>query len=147
MKKPDLKRYLLIVWILFIFINSLLPAQTSSLQSGFVTSMVKTILDYMHISYDDVFLSSFIRTFAHFIEFFILGVFIVINHASLNTWYKKLILILVIPIIDETIQLFTPGRAFEWFDIAIDLLGGFMGIIASLFLMKLIKHLEHLKHS
>ena len=147
MKKKHLKIYALIFWIFIIFINSLLPGDVSTAQSGFVTNIIKGLLNLFNIRYDVTALSSLIRSLAHFIEFFILGMLVMLNKTVLNTIYKRMSLIILIPLIDEVIQIFVPNRAFEWFDITIDLLGGLLGMLTLWFMTLLFKQLEQRHHS
>jgi len=130
MKKKVLLVLVIIVNIL-IWVNSSLPATISSSQSGFVANIIyplfKWLFDYETSTY-------LIRKLAHFTEFLILGVLVTLlyNEFKLN----KYLLIafthgLMVAIIDETIQLFVPGRAGLVSDVLIDLSGVIIGILIS----------------
>ena len=68
--------------------------------------------------------------FAHFVEFAILGLFIKIDqHHKPYPIYLTAIIGIGIAIIDEIIQIFVPGRAFEVKDILIDSFGVVTGIL------------------
>lgn len=141
MKKKKTLLLLLVLWVMLIWINSLFPGDLSSSQSGFVTKVVSTLFSVIHISLDSDTLHQIIRILAHFMEYFVLGVLTYFNMKSIHIEkYLFIILICLIPIIDEVIQIFVPDRAFEWFDLMIDLLGIMLGLLMthlfSYFLLK-----------
>lgn len=118
------------IWILVIFTNSLFPADVSSAQSGFVVNLFKVFFSLFNYEPDTVVLTSFIRMFAHFVEFAILGLFIKVDqHHKPYPIYLTVIIGIGIAIIDEIIQIFVPGRAFEVKDILIDSFGVVTGIL------------------
>lgn len=115
---------------LIIWINSSLNADISSSQSGFVTSIASYVLGIFNIRISESFLSSWIRTCAHFGEFFILGIFWGNYLLSIKKPVKSLIFAVILTaVLDEGIQIFSEGRAFEIFDIGIDGLGGLFSLI------------------
>ena len=120
---------LTIVLLIFIFSNSLLSADVSSAQSGFFVSIVLSILDWFHINIDMDTLSLIIRKIAHFLEFFALGFSIAKGWGM--KFFIHLSIILLIASLDESIQLFSNGRAFSVIDIGIDTCGGITGWMLS----------------
>jgi len=82
-------------------------------------------------------LSLWVRKLAHFTEFMILGIlwFFTI-HEYQNNMKKSVIYVIIISvttaILDETIQLFSEGRAFSILDIGIDTLGVLFGLLLCL---------------
>ena len=130
MKRDFIRKILLLIWILVIFMNSLFPADVSSAQSGFVVNLFKAFFSLFKYEPDTDVLTSFIRMFAHFVEFAILGLFIKIDqHHKPYPIYLTAIIGIGIAIIDEIIQIFVPGRAFEVKDILIDSFGVVTGIL------------------
>jgi VanZ family protein len=122
-----------------IWINSTLNATISSSQSGFITNVALYVLDIFKINISESFLTSWIRTGAHFGQFFVLGIFWGYYLLSIKKPMKYLLFAVIITaILDENIQIFSEGRAFEIFDIGIDGLGG----LFSLLFFKTINKLE-----
>ncbi len=125
-------RFSLIISILitlFIWMNSLLPADVSSAQSGFIVGIIDDILSFVGISINLNTLSLLIRKAAHFFEFFVLGISLSIYMIKeKKTIYHVIWIGLFIAIIDETIQLFVDGRGSSILDVGIDLLGIMFGL-------------------
>ena len=137
MKPFRMIRLLVYLWIGVILINSLLPGDLSSLESGYVVDVMFSIFDFFGYTPDIMTLHQVIRMTAHFVEFMILGILLAIDFRQLHyPWYKLLIVILVIALLDETIQIYTPGRAFELMDIVIDLLGGTLGYLLIRYILR-----------
>lgn len=136
-------RFSLIISILitlFIWMNSLLPASVSSAQSGFIVGIADDLLSCVGIYLDVDTLHIIIRKFAHFFEFFILGISLTIYMIKEEKKIYHVIWIgLMIAIIDETIQLFIDGRGSSILDVGIDLIG----IISGLFIIKLFLKATH----
>jgi VanZ family protein len=134
---------LTILMTLTIWINSVLPASISSEQSGFIVGIAQSVFLFLNINLSLDLLSLMIRKYAHFSQFFLLGIFWfqylyrVLNSKHKVHWYA-LLLCLLTAIIDESIQLFSEGRAFQFTDILIDLFGSTMAILAFVFTFYLI---------
>lgn len=131
-------RFSLIISILitlFIWMNSLLPADVSSAQSGFIVGIIDDILSFVGISINLNTLSLLIRKAAHFFEFFVLGIALSIYMIKEKKKIYHVIWIgLFIAIIDETIQLFVDGRGSSILDVGIDLIGILLSM--SIFVIK-----------
>ncbi|HAX03313.1 MAG: hypothetical protein A2Y45_00870 [Tenericutes bacterium GWC2_34_14] len=136
MNQKRLINILLVIWILIIWGNSLMPGDVSSSQSGFVVGLFTYVLDLIKISYNEVTLSSLIRSVAHFTEFFILGMILVLRFKNIFISYG---IGLVIIFTDEIIQIFVPGRAFEVKDLIVDTFGLNWGILIVAGIIYLIK--------
>ena len=125
---------LAILMTLMIWFNSSLDANLSSQQSGWVTSIVGNLLHIVNIEVAASDLSFYVRKTAHFGQFFILGMLWFETFFSKRKQFKHAVK-LTLPIgtltavLDETIQLFTPGRAFMVSDIFIDVFGLIMGVL------------------
>ena len=122
---------LVILYTLFIFSNSLQTGETSGHLSGQLTKAILGFLSSLGIDlpYDGA--HHFIRKAAHFSEYFILG--LLVSHAQkkakiLNFDYLCIALwTLAVPCIDETLQLFTAGRAGSPYDVLLDMCGCLCG--------------------
>ena len=132
-----------LLWVFVILWFSLQDGSTSSLQSGFITANIQRLLSNIGIDVERQLLGFLIRKTAHFTEFFILGVLVKRSAFDLK---NNLILYLsfLVPIIDETVQSFVPGRAMTLMDMLIDSAGISTGIIAVYVLYNIIlnKHTE-----
>jgi len=74
-----------------------------------------------------------IRKFAHFSEYALLGILVsTISSHTIQERQQKLVIILwmiLVPMIDEGIQYFTPGRSAELRDCIIDMCGYCFGLL------------------
>lgn len=120
-------------WILLIWGNSLMPGEGSGSLSLGVVHMIQDGLMHLRLPY--AWVSNFlIRKCAHFSEYAVLGI---LSCLAFKTEYKtrnfklllQVILLLSVPCIDETIQLFVPGRCGALMDVMIDLSGAFTGFV------------------
>ncbi len=119
--KKNIWLYVSIIFTLIIWIQSLLPGSLSSQQSGFIVTVGLNILNSVHISIDENIFHTFIRKLAHFTEFFILAF---LWMKTLNKKYLKVVVFVVmIAIIDETLQLIHNDRASQMTDVLIDVSG------------------------
>lgn len=145
MKRHYITKTLIVLWVGVIFMNSLLPGEVSSRQSGFVVNVLNRFFGLFNYEPDVDELSSIIRMVAHFIEFAVLGFFIRIemNQKPYQS-YLMLIFGFSIALIDELIQLGVPGRAFQLTDLLIDWSGVVLGIIIASFYFKIISKKNNL---
>lgn len=129
------KRKLLIigalaVWICFIFGNSLQSSTRSGAVSKSVTGLANRLLESLS---GDPLTEHMIRKAAHFLEYTALGVLLCVLLYTL--WASpvrvKIPLVMLfglgIPLLDETIQLFAPGRSSEVTDVLLDFFGVLFG--------------------
>ena len=147
--KKYLYMTLTIIWIGIIFSFSLQVAEKSTVVSDSVgelilekapsnlvsesTAWTETERDRFH---------AVVRKCAHFIEFFILGMFMILtmNQTKVTRVMRiSLVLCVVVAAMDETLQLFVPGRAGLLTDVLLDSFGSFIGILLCVFLMKVRK--------
>lgn len=113
---------LIIVWMIFIFIMSSFNADTSSNQTGFIVNIISNTFNINNIDL----ITLIVRKFAHFTEYFVLG--LLIYNYNKNV-LKALIICIIYAISDEIHQLFILGRSFQIKDIIIDTLGSITGIL------------------
>lgn len=122
--------------LFFIWSNSLADAPESAVRSDGVIEWLKPIVD-PHDKIDDGTFTFAVRKTAHFTEFAVLGaeVFLLVS-----TFVKKFpnplrrvpvsaVLSACVAVIDEIIQLFSPGRACRVTDIMIDTAGALTGAL------------------
>ncbi len=139
---------LTLVWIGFIFSNSLDNGAESGEKSGAVHEAVNDIAHALGITAEIP--ESVIRTGAHFAEFAVLGFLFAADLAVLIPLHRAaplsrrhlwvllaLPLSITIAVIDETIQYFTPDRAMQFVDVLVDSSGALCGTLAfaALFLL------------
>ncbi len=111
--------------LLFIWGNSLLPAELSLKLSDWV----KTLLTWGSSSGAVAGSSGFLRKIAHFSEFAVLGMSLGWLFGMLGKrWYFPLLLGFSAACVDETIQFFVPGRGPGLFDVALDTAGVAVGL-------------------
>lgn len=135
--KPNPRWRFPLAIMIFIFIQSALPADLSSLQSGWITAFLSKLL---HI--DPAVLSPVVRKLAHFLEFLLLGIALLwaVRGGASNFLRKRMprpvadgllswIIGALYAVTDEIHQIFVPGRSCELRDICIDAAGVAVGVI------------------
>lgn len=121
-----------LLWTLFIWGNSVLPAAQSSSFSHSVLSLVEPLLRLLHIPTAPAHMV--LRKLGHMTEFALLGLLwsALLHQTALPGRYSRVLgaggLCLLTALMDETIQLFSPGRGSQVSDVWIDLGGACMGI-------------------
>ncbi|MFI3230149.1 MAG: VanZ family protein [bacterium] len=134
----NLYLFITIFIVCFIFYNSFQSGETSSNTSNQILDLVNNFINIL--GFDATISGNFIRKLAHFVEFFCFGFFLMLT--TYETYYKTfeivekpLFLGLLVPVIDEYIQFFTPDRVSAVSDVILDFSGSFSGIIlASIFI-------------
>ena len=126
----------LIYSVAFIFSNSLEIAQTSSAHSEQIREFVNKILGKIGFS---PLSSHAIRKLAHFTEFMMMGFWFMLCLRVYTRHFIKhvswpLFVGLLTAVMDETIQIFVPGRSSSTKDVLLD----FSGFLAGLFVALLI---------
>ena len=133
---------LLILLLVFIWGNSLLPAEYSAAISGWIWDLLGDFGGDMIIP-DGSIGDGPLRKAAHFIEFSGLGMVLLrIAILTEKPWLSALAGGIAVACIDETIQLFVPGRGPALTDVLIDT----SGVLTGLILLLLIRHWRR-KHS
>lgn len=120
---------LLLCNLLFIWGNSLLPGDSSGALSEWVRSLLGSFLPPAQAPGS----GHFLRKLAHFTEFACLGALLVWLHGMLgrkaaSTAALALLGGFLTACVDETIQLFSPGRGPSLKDVGIDTAGAATGI-------------------
>ena len=137
---------LVVIWMGIIFCFSNQNADDSSkISDGFITTIINFFVDDdLSIDEKELLLekcSFYVRKFAHFTLYFVLGI-LVLNLLYQYNLKNKLLIGIVICIIyscsDEFHQLFIQGRSGELRDVFIDSIGSLSGILFYKFVKKCI---------
>ena len=117
----------LALWIAFIWGHSLVQGPQSSAESGAVVGLLRPLFEAVGVADTDV-MSLVVRKCAHFSEYAVLGAIsrglLVARRAeSGRPALPAGLLVALVPAIDESIQLFVPGRSGSPVDVCIDLAG------------------------
>ena len=136
----------LLVMVVIFFFSHQTAIQSALLSDG----LSETILD--KLDYDDqqkainfVLLKIYIRKFAHFFLFTVLGAFLTCAAVNINTEKQpaKYIIIALIGLFygafDELHQLFMEGRSSEVIDVFLDFFGVITGIVLAQLILKIIQ--------
>ena len=124
------------MWLGFIWGNSMLPGADSAAVSGFLGELLAKMFGPKVLE-----AAFFLQKLAHFTEFSILGGVLAWNAGLWPVSSSVPVLTgLLAAMADETIQLFSPGRASMVQDVWID----FAGVLAGLLLFRLVARRRHL---
>lgn len=146
MKKYTTKIYitLTILWTITIFSFSLQPADTSSqLSSGFGRWLIEVfapnLIEKLEMMPADQLsnLHFLLRKCAHFTEYLVLGVLVMLSLQQTKVRRNILIgitMCTLVASIDETIQLFVNGRSGQISDVLLDSVGAMVGLLLVKFL-------------
>lgn len=126
--------FLTIAWIMLIFSFSMQSGEDSSQISGGIVSRLVDMLFPKGFAYAEQ-LEFFIRKLAHFTEYFILGVLVLLTLKQTRCPKQILVCFLICVLVascDETIQLFSGGRSGKIADVVLDSVGAWCGIMGKL---------------
>lgn len=131
-RHPILPWLCVALWLAFIWGHSLQTAAVSSQESGAALSALSSLLAFFHLP--PVFTEVIVRKLAHMTEYLILAVLLAWGleqpRRPLRVRLAALAgLCLTCAFLDETIQLFVPGRSGQISDLWIDLGGSAMGAL------------------
>lgn len=140
MKQNKIKVMLVISvlsWIYLIFSFSL---DNSSISKGKSDSLAEILCSLLNIQ-DKSLIYNNIRSLGHVLEYFILGILVFFLYKVIiqkkYIWIYILFTGLGVILLDETIQIFTPGRSFQLIDIVLDSTGYGSGIVLGLIYIKI----------
>ena len=120
-----------VAMVLFIWCNSLVPGTQSGGLSLGVVDTLRAALDALGIP--SAWVTNFVvRKAAHFTEYTVLGVlfaraFDLRRGASARTIAVVCLVLVLVPALDESIQLFVPGRSGQLSDVMLDCCGAATG--------------------
>ena len=134
----NVKKYLFVLIIVFtigfIWSNSLKVADASMEQSNFVKQLILSFFSLFGIDIENTIFIGFIRKFAHFFEYFILGIELTTYKSIYHKQSKKALwfvgfICVFVACIDECIQLIPAlERSGELLDVCIDSFGAILAI-------------------
>jgi VanZ family protein len=146
-----------ILWVLFIFINSMQTGSESGQMSGNVTEAINDVLHLISPSWNVG--HRFVRKAAHFSEFALLA--LLFGFAYLPTFIpdiggrvplKRLYCVLwafpsavLVAVVDETIQLFVEGRSGSVVDVMIDASGAACSVLVFFMTLVLINRKKNME--
>jgi VanZ family protein len=136
LKSKNILFVLIVLNIVFIFYQAFQDGNASSETSSEIVEIVGEVLEHNDIEYEVTELHQFIRSLAHVIQYFTLGFLMTLLFIKKPI---KLYLGGIVMMIDETIQYFTPGRAFEFKDLGLDIMGYSLSIFMVFVIYKIIK--------
>ena len=124
--------WITVLYIVFIFSNSAKPGVVSSTESNWLTDLLNRWMKEWGLAFIQ-FSEGFIRKFAHFAEYSVLGVMLTLSLARYPFFQGKRRWLLVplglcIAAVDEGIQYFTPGRDCNPMDVLLDTIGVICGV-------------------
>lgn len=134
---------LLVAWVAFIWGHSLANGFSSSLESGRAVQILRPLLNAMGLV-DEEQMTFAVRKTAHFCEYAVLGMLLYANGHSRGMYTREgsgwwMALALAIPVADEYIQAFVPGRSSQVSDVVLDFVGAVTGLVVVL-LIRRIRH-------
>jgi VanZ family protein len=118
------------LWICLIWGHSLVPAVLSQQESGWALEVLRRVLSWLHVP--ESLTDHIVRKAAHFTEYLILGL---LGTATVRPWagqaqaMREALLGVLVPLVDETIQLFVPGRSGQISDVWLDVTGFVCGFL------------------
>ena len=121
------------VWLCVIWGHSLASGEASSQESSFFVSLIEPLLSWLGVWNEHV-ATHILRKMAHFCEH---GIMTAIAVGTARAWWEDirrmrlfvLCVWVLVPCVDETIQLFVPERAGSVFDVLLDMAGGLLGML------------------
>jgi len=120
MSKKNVSLFVTVLLTIGIFSMSFLSGSDSGGLSSSISLWVKELLDKVFVNHSITFdqMHVIIRKGAHVFEYVLLGIsyYFIAKYWRLS-WLKVLIFGVLTAGIDETIQMFVPGRAARWFDV------------------------------
>lgn len=124
----------LLLYIAIIYSHSMQPAVQSSKESGFVFKTASGFMDQIGIE-NGWLTEHIVRKTAHFVEYAGMGLLLLVNLCSLSDRRERfltgMLAVVLIPFIDETIQVFALGRAAMIQDVWLDISGAVFGLTAA----------------
>ena len=128
------------LWVAFVWGHSLIQGSASSLESGMVVSLLRPLFEAAGVTDVDL-MTLVVRKCAHFSEYAVLGV---LAHGLFRARRREtgerplsvVLLAVLVPVADECLQLFVPGRSGQPTDVLIDLAGLAAGALLALLVLR-----------
>ena len=127
-----------VLFVGFIFSNSLFSGEVSSGKSKALLQWLQNFFDSLGIPFG--FTEHFLRKLGHFSEYFVLGCLLAVTIRQYRPKqsfgiFIELFLLSFLPVVDELIQLFVPGRGSSVADVLLDFCGGTVGMAIALLIL------------
>ncbi|WP_143322611.1 VanZ family protein [Clostridium sp. HBUAS56010] len=147
MKRKHLWIIVVVLYILFIYSNSMKVSAVSSEDSGRVLQIIQEIFQKFQLNAGWL-TEHIIRKTGHFLEYSVLGVLLYGCMRSLELkreirWSVHIIIGFLVPFIDETIQLFIEGRSGQISDVWLDCGGIVFGTLFTIGFLLISKRMEN----
>lgn len=122
----------LVAWIVFIWAHSIVGGAVSDAESLWWVRIFDPFFNAMGVTADVSMRNHIVRKTAHFTEYLVLGIFITMAlrprwHTPRRGVAPAIALAVAVPCIDESIQLFIPGRTGQPSDVLLDICGAAVG--------------------
>ncbi|MGI6230666.1 MAG: VanZ family protein [Tractidigestivibacter sp.] len=141
-------RVILALWVCFIWGHSLVSGPDSSIESLRFVALFEPAFRMLGVT-DASTMNFVVRKVGHFSEHLVLGLLCVRvfrsrldcalisgGHAAWRAFWPILAICIVVPLVDESIQIFTPGRCSSFFDSLLDMCGAAAGIAVGTILLR-----------
>ena len=121
----------LVLWLCVVWGHSLVPADESLRESSRFVVLLQTLVG-RYVSLDEHLATFIVRKTAHFSEY--LALMVIASNWAQSWWDRErsrlatITVWVLVPIIDEIIQHFVPGRDMRLMDVCIDMAGGLVGM-------------------
>lgn len=133
----------LLLWVAFMWGHSLANGDASSLESSHAVAVLRPILNALGIV-DQHSMTYAVRKAAHFCEYAVMGMLLWQNGRVRGMdavrgsgWWAALAL--AVPVCDEFIQSFVPGRSSMVSDVVLDFCGACCGLLVLLGIRRLVR--------
>lgn len=127
----------------FIWLHSLASADESGQESASVLELLNILLERLQLNINLT--EYFVRKLAHFSEFTAFGALLSATFIAYKGELKKqipnmLFILLAVPVTDEALQYFSPGRSPQVSDVLLDFSGCISGLIFTALVFNVIKY-------
>ncbi len=151
-RKRGLWRLALVLYLCVVYGHSMMPAHVSSGESGAVLEFLQKLMDLIGLN-REMLTEHIVRKAAHFTEYAGVGILLwgggfhsaervetpprirsaerVETPPRVRSAERVALAVIVIPFVDETIQLFVAGRSGQISDVWLDMAGVAVGLLAS----------------
>lgn len=137
MKNKYLFPLLTLLWIGVIWGHSFQPASVSAAESTAALGWLSGLLEWFPLAITE----HLLRKSAHFAEYLILGLLTrpALRSLSWNHSANCLLTGVLVPLFDETIQLFRPGRSGQISDVWLDFAGFACGVLLAMIFREILR--------
>lgn len=135
--KTRIWRLALLLYLCMVYGHSMMPAHISSGESGAVLGLLQRGMEFIGLN-GAMLTEHIVRKTAHFTEYMGVGILLWGNFAAggLRSADRVALAMVVIPFVDETIQLFVAGRSGQISDVWLDMAGAAAGLLAAWFVSR-----------